>query len=374
MKISVPILKEGERMHEMFMKKAIDLAKKGIGGVNPNPLVGAIIVKGGEIIGKGYHKICGEAHAEVNAVASAKESCEGATMYVTLEPCSHYGKTPPCADLIIEHKFKKVYIASLDPNPLVAGRGVKKLRDAGIEVEIGLLENEAKNINPVFFKWVSNNPFPYVYLKFAITLDGKIALHNGSSQWISNDKTLNLSHRLRNRFMAIMVGVNTLLVDNPRLNCRLKKGRNPIRIVVDSHLKVPFDSNFVRLGMEDKKSIIVTSSENINSDKYLELMDLGIRIITLDGFHFNFRDVMAKLKVIGIDSVLVEGGSHIITSVFKEEIYDEGTVVVAPKFTGEEGALSFVHGFTPEKMSDSYNLPNVKFKIFGDNIAINFRK
>lgn len=361
-------------MHDKFMKLAIDLAKKGIGGVNPNPLVGAVIVKDDRIIGKGYHKICGEAHAEVNAITSAKESCEGATMYVTLEPCSHYGKTPPCADLIIKHKFKKVFIANLDPNPLVSGRGVKKLRDAGIDVEVGVLEKEAREINPVFFKWISDNALPYIYLKFAITLDGKIALGNGSSQWISNDNTLNLSHRLRNRFMAIMVGVNTLLIDNPRLNCRIKGGRNPIRVVVDSHLKIPFESNFVKFGTEDKKSIIVTSLENINSEKYLKLMDMGMKIITLPDYHFKFEDVMKKLKEIGIDSVLVEGGSHIISSVFQEDIYDEGTIVVAPKFTGEEGAISFVHGFSPNKMSDSYTLPNPKFKTYGDNIAISFRK
>ena len=361
-------------MHEEYMRKAIVLAKKGVGHVNPNPLVGAVIVKDNKVIGQGYHKVYGGPHAEVNAVASAKETCEGATMYVTLEPCSHYGKTPPCADLIIEKKFKKVFIASLDPNPLVAGNGVKKIREAGIEVEVGLLQEEAKSINEVFFKWISEERVPYIYLKFAITLDGKIALSNGSSQWISNDKTLELSHNLRNKYMGIMVGVNTLLADNPRLNCRIKNGKNPVRIVVDSHLKTPIDSNFVKLGAEDKNSIIVTSMENINSDKYLELHGLGIKFITLPDYHFSMRKVMEKIKEIGIDSVLVEGGSYIISAVFNEELYDEGTIVMAPKFTGEEGAISFVHGFEPKKMSDSYNLPNVTFKSYGDNIAINFRR
>ena len=361
-------------MHEEYMRKAIELAKKGIGHVNPNPLVGAVIVKDDKIIGQGYHKVYGGPHAEVNAVASAKETCEGATMYVTLEPCSHYGKTPPCADLIIEKKFKKVFIASLDPNPLVAGNGVKKIKEAGIEVEIGLLKKEAKSINEVFFKWISEERVPYIYLKFAITLDGKIALSNGSSQWISNDKTLELSHNLRNKYMGIMVGVNTLLADNPRLNCRITNGKDPIRIVVDSHLKTPMDSNFVKLGAEDKNSIIVTSIENINSDKYLELHNLGIKFITLPNYHFSMREVMERLKQVGIDSVLVEGGSHIISSIFKEELYDEGTIVVAPKFTGEEKAISFVHGFEPKKMSDSYNLPNVTFKSYGDNMTISFRR
>lgn len=361
-------------MHEEYMKKAIELAKKGLGHVNPNPLVGAVIVKNGEIIGKGYHKVYGGPHAEVNAIANAKESCEGAEMYVTLEPCSHYGKTPPCADLIIEKKIKKVYIASLDPNPLVRGNGVKKLEDAGIEVEIGILDEEARIINEVFFKWISEDEFPYVYLKFAITLDGKIALSNGNSQWISNDKTLHLSHDLRNRFMGIMVGVNTLLADNPRLTCRVKGGKDPIRIVVDSHLKTPLNSNFVELGKVDKNSIIITSRENINSSKYLELIDMGIKIVTLDGYHFSMKEIMRILKTSGIDSVLVEGGSHIISSVFQENMFDEGTIVMAPKFTGEDDAISFVHGFSPAKMSDSFNLPNVSFKIYGDNIAINFKK
>lgn len=361
-------------MHEKIMKRAIELAKRGLGHVNPNPLVGAVIVRDGIVIGEGYHKVFGGPHAEPNAIASVKDSCEGATMYVTLEPCSHYGKTPPCADLIIKNKFKKVYIANLDPNPLVAGRGVKKLRDAGIEVEVGLLENEAKDINPVFFKWISEEKLPYIYLKFAITLDGKLALSNGNSQWISNDKTLHLSHNLRNRFMGIMVGVNTLLKDNPRLNCRIKGGKDPIRIVIDSHLKTPLDCNFVKLGIADRNSIIVTSKDNIGLEKYTKLMNMGIRIITLDGYNFKMRDVMELLKKFGIDSVLVEGGSHLISSIFQENIYDEGTIVVAPKFTGEEGAISFVHGFSPKKMSDSYNLPNPKFKTYGDNIAISFRK
>lgn len=361
-------------MNEKYMKKAIDLAKKGVGHVNPNPLVGAIIVKDGRIIGQGYHKIYGDSHAEVNAIASSKEDLEGSTMYVTLEPCSHYGKTPPCCDLIIEKKLKKVYIASLDPNPLVAGRGIKKMRAAGIDVEVGLLEKEAKDINPVFFKWVSDNPFPYIYLKFAITIDGKLALSNGNSQWISNDETLNLSHKLRNKFMGIMIGINTLLHDNPRLNCRIKGGKDPIRIVIDSHLKTPLESNFVKLGFADGKSIIVTSRENINSEKYTKLMDMGIRIITLDGYNFDMKDVMSVLKKIDIDSILVEGGSHIISTIFKEDLYDEGTIVVAPKFTGEDEAISFVHGFSPKVMNDSINLPNPSFKVFGDNIAVNFKK
>lgn len=361
-------------MHEEYMRKAIKLAQKGVGKVNPNPLVGAVIVKDGQIIGEGYHRVYGGPHAEVNAVNNVKESCEGAIMYVTLEPCSHYGKTPPCADLIVEKKFKKVYIASLDPNPLVAGRGVKKIREAGIEVEIGLLEEEAKSINDIFFKWISEEKTPYVYLKFAITLDGKIALSNGNSQWISNDKTLKLSHRLRNRFMGIMVGVNTLLADNPRLNCRIKGGKDPVRIVLDSHLKTPFDSNFVKMAQEDKKSIIITSVENINSQRYIKLQEMGIKFITFEGYSFNMREVMTKIKEVGIDSVLVEGGSHIISSVFKEDLYDEGTIVIAPKFTGEEGAISFVHGFSPKKMSDSYMLKNVSYKSFGDNITLNFRR
>lgn len=361
-------------MDKKYMREAISLAKKGIGHVNPNPLVGAIIVKNGQIIGKGYHKIYGGPHAEVNAIANTKEDCKGATMYVTLEPCSHYGKTPPCADLIIAKGIKKVFISSLDPNPLVSGNGVKKLINAGIEVEVGLIEEESKSINSIFFKWISENPLPYIYMKFAITLDGKIALSNGNSQWISNDKTLSLSHKLRCKYMGIMVGVNTLLADNPRLNCRIKNGKDPIRIVVDSHLKTPIDSNFVKLGIEDKNSVIVTSIANINSPKYLELMDLGIKFVTLEGYHFDFSELMARIKAIGIDSVLVEGGSHIITSVFKEDIYDEGTIVVAPKFTGEDNAISFVHGFSLNKMSESYNLPNVKFKTYGDNIAINFKR
>ncbi len=361
-------------MHKEYMTRAIEIAKKGMGFVNPNPLVGAVIVKNNSIIGEGYHEIYGAPHAEVNAINSVTDSCEGATMYVSLEPCSHFGKTPPCADLIIEHKFKKVYIATLDPNPLVSGDGVKKLRDAGIEVEIGLLEEESKNINKVFFKWISEDEYPYVHLKFASTLDGKIALSNGNSQWISNSATLELSQFYRKKYSSIMVGINTLLNDNPRLNCRIDNGCDPYRIVVDAHLKTPIESNFIKMGKLDKKSIIITSKENLNNEKFILFKSLGINFITLPNFSFDIKEVFKAIKKFKIDSVMVEGGSFLISSIFKENLFDEGTIVIAPKFTGEDNAISFVHGFNPKTMNDSYNLPNVTFEILDDNFVVNFRR
>ena len=223
---------------EYYMKEAIELAKKGIGKVNPNPLVGAVIVKNNEIIGSGYHQAYGEAHAEVNAIIDAESkgiSVEGATIYVTLEPCSHYGKTPPCALKIVDKKFKRVVVGSNDPNPLVSGRGLEMIRNAGIEVVTAVLEAECTEINKVFYKYITTKT-PYIFLKVAITLDGKIATSVGDSKWISNEESREKVQYYRNKFMGIMIGANTLSNDNPSLTARMSEGRDPYRIIIDPDL------------------------------------------------------------------------------------------------------------------------------------------
>ena len=354
---------------EKFMELALELSKKGEGKTNPNPLVGAVVVKNGEVVGKGYHKFYGGPHAEVYALDDAGEEAEGATIYVTLEPCSHFGKTPPCVEKIKKMKIKRCVVATLDPNPLVAGRGKKILEDAGIEVTVGVLEEEAKKVNRVFLKYIKDKN-PFLFLKCAITIDGKIATNKRDSKWITNEISRKKVQKLRNRYSGIMVGINTLLNDNPRLTARVENGRDPFRIVIDPNLKVPVDYNFVTLSIEDKKSIVVTSIENKNNTKIKELEEKNVRIIYLDGYDFKIDDILKEIGKLNIDSVLLEGGSYLISKAFKENRIDGGEIFIAPKILG--GGLSFVEGFNFPTIKDCFHLKDVKFNIYGDNISISF--
>ena len=337
-------------MDEKYMDLALELAEKGRGYVNPNPMVGAVVVKDGEIIGKGWHKFYGGPHAEVYALDEAGEKAEGATIYVTLEPCSHFGKTPPCAEKIKKMKIKKCVIACLDPNPLVAGRGKKILEDAGIEVIVGVREKEAKELNKVFMKYITEKN-PYLFLKCAITLDGKIATNYKDSKWITNEKSREKVQHLRHDFMGIMFGINTLINDNPRLTARIENGVNPFRIVVDPHLRTPFESNFVKMA-DDNKSIIITSSENKNSEKTKILENKNIKFIYMEGYNFSVDEMLRKIGELKIDSVLLEGGSYLISKAFKENRIDGGEIFIAPKILG--GGLPFIDGFDFKEIKDCF--------------------
>ncbi len=358
-------------LDEKYMKLALELATLGEGNVNPNPMVGAVVVKAGEIIGRGYHKKYGGPHAEVFALEDAGKEAEGATIYVTLEPCSHHGKTPPCAEKIIKMGIKRCVIAALDPNPLVAGKGVKLLEDAGIEVKIDILKDAALKQNVVFFKYIEEK-IPYLFLKCAITLDGKIATERGDSKWISNEKARARVQELRHRYMGIMVGINTLLGDNPRLNARIEGGNNPHRIVVDPGLKTPEDYNFIQ-NNRDNRSIIITSKENIESEKHLKFeKDHNVKFIFLDGNRFLMKDILKEVGKLGIDSILLEGGNSMISMAFKEKALDGGEIFIAPKITGDNNAIPFVSGFKIGTMKESIELKDVKFKVYEDNVAIEF--
>lgn len=357
-------------MDEKYMDLALELAKKGKGYVNPNPMVGAVVVKDGEIVGKGWHKFFGGPHAEVYALDEAQEKAEGATLYVTLEPCSHFGKTPPCAEKIKKMKIKKCVIACLDPNPLVAGRGKKILEDAGIEVVVGVREKEAKEINKVFLKYITEKN-PYLFLKCAITLDGKIATNYKDSKWITNEKAREKVQYLRHEFMGIMVGINTLINDNPRLTARIENGVNPFRIVVDPYLKTPFESNFVNMA-DDNKSIIITSSENKDSVKAKEFENKNVKLIYMEGYDFSVNEILKKVGELKIDSVLLEGGSFLISKAFKENRIDGGEIFIAPKILG--GGLPFINGFDFKEIKDCFHLENVKFNVYDDNISVEFHK
>lgn len=329
---------------EKYMRLAIELAQKGRGAVNPNPLVGAVIVKNDRIIGQGYHARYGDLHAERAAFASLKESAEGAEMYVTLEPCCHYGKQPPCVEAIVENKIAKVYVGSDDPNMQVAGKGIKYLLDHGVEVETQVLKDECDDLNNVFFHYITNQT-PYVVMKYAMTLDGKIATYKGESKWITGECARNNVHETRNELMGIMVGIGTVLKDDPMLTCRLPGGRNPIRIICDTKLQIPLESNIVK-SAKDIVTIVATS-ELINNEKKIgQLNDRGIEVLRVneENGHISLIHLMKELGKRKIDGILLEGGGTINYSAVSAGIVNEIHAYIAPKIFGGKDALTAVEG------------------------------
>ncbi|WP_436470925.1 bifunctional diaminohydroxyphosphoribosylaminopyrimidine deaminase/5-amino-6-(5-phosphoribosylamino)uracil reductase RibD [Fusobacterium sp. HC1336] len=351
------------------MARALELAALGEGAVNPNPLVGAVVVKNNKVIGEGYHKKYGGPHAEVFALEMAGEEARGADIYVTLEPCSHYGKTPPCAKKIIEMGIKRCIVASLDPNPLVSGRGIKMLQEAGIEVITGVMDKEAKELNRVFMKYISEKT-SYLFLKCGITLDGKIATKTGNSKWITNELAREKVQKLRNKYMGIMVGINTVIKDDPSLTARIENGRDPYRIVIDPNLNISLESKFVNF--QDGKSIVITSENNREKEKVSELEDRKVKLVYLEGTDFKISDILKKTGELGIDGILLEGGSYLISKAFEEKAIDGGEIFIAPKILGDEKAISFVKGFSVENIADGFELENVKINSYGNNVSMEF--
>ncbi|WP_343770772.1 bifunctional diaminohydroxyphosphoribosylaminopyrimidine deaminase/5-amino-6-(5-phosphoribosylamino)uracil reductase RibD [Clostridium malenominatum] len=356
-------------MMEEYMKRALELAKLGEGRVNPNPLVGAVIVKDGRIIGEGYHKAFGGPHAEVNAFSNALEDVTGAHMYVTLEPCSHYGKTPPCAKAIVEKRIKKVTIAMKDPNPMVSGNGIDILRKNGIEVEVGVMEEEAKALNEIFIKYITTK-LPFCILKTASTLDGKISTFSGDSKWITGEKSREYVHQIRNKISSIMVGIETVIKDNPSLTTRIKdkKGRNPIRIIIDSKGRIPLDA---KLLYEEGSTIIVTT-QKASDEKLIKLKELGVEIIKtpLRNERVDLNYLMKELGERKIDSILLEGGGTLSYSALKEGIVDKVMTFIAPKIIGGRDSKTPVEGDGIEFMKDAINLKNIEVQRFDEDILI----
>ena len=358
-------------MNKKYMEMALEIAGMGLGNVNPNPLVGAIVVKDGVVVGKGYHGTYGGPHAEVYALNEAGKHAEGADIYVTLEPCSHYGKTPPCAKKIIESGIKRCFVGSIDPNPLVSGKGIEMLTENNIEVHTGVMKEECDSINRAFFKYIKEK-IPYLFLKCAVTLDGKIAAKSGDSKWISNKKAREKVQFYRNKFMGVMVGIGTVLNDNPRLTARTENGVNPLRIIVDPHLKVNMDFNIIA-DNHDKKTMIVTSENNKNTLKYKELENnFGVKFITLPDYEFSILDILKELGKIKVDSVMLEGGEKIISKAFKEKVIDGGEIFISDKILGDSNGKSFISGFSTEKISDSIILKNVKYNLYNNNVGVEF--
>ncbi|MCR5213940.1 MAG: bifunctional diaminohydroxyphosphoribosylaminopyrimidine deaminase/5-amino-6-(5-phosphoribosylamino)uracil reductase RibD [Eubacterium sp.] len=334
-----------------FMERAIQLAKKGEGWVNPNPLVGAVIVKDKVIIGQGYHKEYGNLHAEREALKNAIENgqdVKGAEMYVTLEPCSHTGKQPPCTQAIIEAGIKRVYVGSSDPNPLVSGNGIWQLREAGVEVFTGCMKEKCDELNPVFFHFITKK-YPYIVYKYAMTMDGKTATKAGKSRWISGPSSRHIVQEMRNKYMAIMVGIGTVLSDNPSLRCHLeeeegqdRKYRDPIRIILDSHLRIPMDSQIVKTAGQVKTYVAsLAEEEKANRQKIRELKKLGVGTLLIpsdENGKVDLDKLFYQLGRMNIDSILLEGGGNLAWSMMDKGYVEEVAMFVGPKFFG--GAYS----------------------------------
>ncbi len=325
------------------MRRALALARQGY--TAPNPMVGAVLVKDGRVVGEGYHRRAGMPHAEVEALRRAGEKARGATLYVTLEPCSHWGRTPPCADALIEAGVRCVYAAMQDPNPQVAGRGFERLRAAGVEVVVGVLEERARQLNEIFVKYHATG-MPFVTVKAAMSLDGKIATHTGDSKWITDEPARRLVHRLRARHDAVMVGVGTVLQDDPLLTVRLPRIKEPLhrlRVIVDSRLHCPEEARVLRV--EDSPTLIATT-ESAPPDKIARLRERGVEIAVLpaDGGHVDLRALMAMLAQRGVTGVLCEGGGTLIAALFAQRLVDKVVFFYAPRIIGGRDAPTAVEG------------------------------
>ncbi len=344
------------KTYEKLMKKCFSLAKSAKGENMPNPFVGAIVYdeEKEEIISGAFHKKYGEAHAEVNAINAAKGDTKDKTIIVNLEPCSHFGKTPPCADLIIKSGFKKAVIAHLDPNPLVSGRGIEKLKKAGLEVTVGVLEKQARELNKVFIKNISSKT-PYVMLKSAVTLDSKIALDNGVSKWITNSKARGYVQKLRSSYQAIMSASGTILADNPRLSVRIKNKKSPIRIIFDPNNKIPLNYNVFN---DDGVRIILINNSKIEKRSNIEQIN----------FEGDFKKLFKQLYELGIYSIMIEAGSKFNSSMLKEGLVDEINLFYANKIFAS--GLNFVEGFNLNKIEDCIELKDIKIKQLEDNFLL----
>lgn len=357
-----------------YMERAIRLAEKGRGWVNPNPLVGAVIVKNGTIIGEGFHARCGELHAERNAIKALTESAEGATMYVTLEPCCHYGKTPPCTEAILEHKISKVVIGSRDPNPQVAGKGVKQLREAGVEVVQDFMKKECDQLNSVFFHYITTKT-PYVVMKYAMTADGRIATKTGASRWITGESARSMVHEMRHSYMGIMVGINTVLADDPLLNVRLEGKRSPVRIICDSHLRIPEDSRICKTAKEYKTIIACGALGQREKAKAEQLEKEGITVVSVPDSQgmTDLKKLMEYLGGQGIDSILLEGGGRLNDSALRAGIVQEVKAFVAPKIFGGAEARGPVEGMGVEQTDEAVALVLERISQAGEDILLEYK-
>lgn len=354
---------------EKYMRLAMQLAGNAIGRTSPNPLVGAVIVKDNRVVGCGWHRKAGTPHAEVHALNQAGELAQGADVYVTLEPCAHYGKTPPCAKALVEAKVKNVYGGLLDVNPKVAGKGFKILEDAGIHVEYGFLQDELRKQNEVFFKWIEHKK-PFIVLKAAMTLDGKIATATGQSKWITNETSRAYGYKLRDIYDGIMVGINTVIEDNPMLTARVDGGKNPIRIVVDSSLRIDINANVV----QDKSAkTIIATTDKADKDKILKLQAQDVDVIVVDKDKNDKVDIEKLLDILGqqnICSILVEGGATLSGSFVARKLVDKVYFFIAPKIVGGKEAKTPVAGTGILNLQEALALKDIQIEKLEEDILI----
>lgn len=356
-------------LDEHYMKRAIAIARNATGRTSPNPLVGAVIVKDGRIVAEGWHRKAGTPHAEVHALNMAGELAKGATVYVSLEPCAHYGRTGPCAKALVEAGVSRVVMAMTDPNPKVAGKGIAILEEAGVDVTTGVLEEEAVELNEVFLKWMTTGK-PFVALKTAMSLDGKIATATGQSQWISNEESRYEVHRLRDIHDGILVGINTALKDNPSLTTRLTEyeGKNPIRIVVDSQARLPLTSKLVQDGLAET---IVATTAKAPAERVQTLEAAGVKVLTCGtGDSVDLELMMQKLGELRITSVLVEGGGSVNYSLLQAGLVDRVYAFIAPKLIGGRTALTPVEGEGFGELAQAVELEKIQLKQLGDDVFI----
>lgn len=357
-----------KRNHEYFMNLAIALALKARGRTSPNPMVGSLVVKNGRIVGKGYHAKAGTAHAEIIALDEAGKFAKGATLYVSLEPCAHFGRTPPCVDRIIKSGVKEVIVGMVDPNPLNNGRGINIIRQHRIKVRVGFLEDKLKKINEAFIKYISKR-IPFVTVKVAQSLDGRIATKRGDSKWITSDKARIYSHRIRSNFDAIMVGVNTVLRDNPKLDTWFSK-RHPVKIVVDSQLSTPEDSHIFS---GTSQVIIVTlpsSPGQETENRKILAQKAKILEVKEKAGQINLKSMMKKLAQLEITNILVEGGGTLNGSLFDEGLVDKVLFFISPKIIGGKEAIGAVMGKGVARMDKAIKLKNIKLGRLGEDFLV----
>ncbi len=375
--------------NEKYMRHAINLAKTAAGHTNPNPMVGAVIVKDGRIIGLGCHERYGELHAERKALQQLTEPADGAEMYVTLEPCCHYGKQPPCTEAVIKSGIKRVIIGSADPNPKVAGKGVRQLRAAGIEVIEDFMREECDSINPVFFHYITRN-IPYVALKYAMTADGRIATDAGKSMWITGEEARAHVHTLRNYYSGILAGIGTVLADDPLLTCRMPGGRNPVRIILDSDLRIPMESRLVQTAKETPLIVIRRKKEQPASQKtgavpvdperaemlaerqaLLEAAGVTVLAVGEDAYGLRIPEVLQELGKRKIDGILVEGGGHVNASFVRAGAVQHIYAYVGAKIFGGS-QYPPVRDAGIRQVEDALELTNPKVRIFGSDVLLEY--
>lgn len=356
---------------EIFMKRALKLASKGLGKTSPNPMVGAVIVKDGEIAAEGYHKKAGQSHAEINAIEVAGTDANGADLYVTLEPCSHFGKTPPCADAVINAGIKRVFVAMKDPNPKVSGNGIRRIEEAGIEVQTGLLEGEAKKLNEIFVKYITTGT-PFVTLKAASTLDGHIATKTGTSKWITGEKSRHHVHRMRDKSDAILVGIRTVQKDDPSLTTRLTKGKgkDPIRVILDENLLISMDAKVITT--KSTSLLIIATTEAAPKTKIDALVELGATLLVFDSDNelVPFRPLMERLGEMEITSLIIEGGSLVNASALRDNVVDKVAIFYAPKIFGGSDCINIFGGSGIESLSEAVQVKEMTLKKLGEDFLL----